>query len=224
MDYAAAKKRHPKLKVRNVRRLIRAIREADSLDLARAKAERKPLKIGRRRAVCRDAEIESATDIGRSKVPLVFFMGKWMSPAPVDARLAVTCISGEPACGTAACIAGFAGALTPESKRSLVDEAIWSITGDNWIFVLAEFLGIDFHTATDMISTGGCLGDAGVYDWNVKPRHAVRLLENFLETGKVDWFKAMGVNRHSAWSHSITKAEMEARRMDEGALDAARAA
>ena len=220
MDYSRAKTLHPNLKVGNVKRLIKAIRESDHLVLAKAKAEREPLKIGKRRAKCRDAEkIFSTGDIGKSGLPLVFSMENWMTAAPVDPDS--SCINydlDEPACGTAACIAGFAGALMPESKGFMVKEAIMSPIGEPWIEVLGEFLGIDYHTAYRMTSAD--TGDAGVYNYHVKPRHAVRLLENFLKTGKVDWMKAMGVKKRGRWNYSSTKIEAAALRREARELEA----
>ena len=225
MDYSKAKKLHPKLKVRNVKRLIAAIREADSLQLARAKAKREPLMVGNRAALCSDARIERAEGIGNRKVPLVFCMAAWMHPASTHERHVtrfgeIHAYSGsEPTCGTAACIAGFAGTLMPKSWLPAVEKAVRSDDCHRWESILAEFIGVDERTADEMTSTN--LSHAGIYNHHVQPRHAVRLLENFLETGKVDWFKAMG---RSDGLGGSTKAEMKALRRDAEALDAALAA
>ena len=223
MDHSKAKKLHPKLKVRNVKKLIGAIREADSLELARARAAREPLKVGRRNAVCRDAVVRSVEDIGKSKVPLVFFMATWINPAPVDPVMGIVDPESsrwakarkEPTCGTAACIAGFAAALMPDSAVPRVN---WAIRrGEGWDRLLAEFLGVDDWTAATMTNLGLSDRGCGAVNREVQPRHAVRLLEIFLETGKVDWLRAMGRKRVPRGA-KITSAELRALRMDEMAL------
>ena len=219
MDYSKAKKKHPKLKVRNVKRLIAAIRESDHLNLARARAEKSPLKIGKRGATCADASINMASDIGKSRVPLVFDMSSWLDPAPVAAqwcpRLADSpSFRNDPACGTAACIAGFAATLAPESILRLVEEAIEIGSCFRWEIFFAEFLGIDTWTAGRMTSVQEVPG--GIHNDQVRPRHAVRLLETFLRTGEVDWCKAMGMKKDG----SVTKVEEAAFRRENRELEA----
>ena len=233
MDYSRAKKKHPKLKVGNAKRLIKAIRDAEPLELARAKAELNPLKIGRRRAVCRDAQIDSVDDIGKKigkKVPLVFDMANWMRASPVSelfgrGHLSIDALRTTPTCGTAACIAGFAGALMPKSAKanSMVWTALHRDDSYGWEGVLAEFLGIDEETASEMTS----VMLTGIYNEDVRPRHAVRLLEIFLKTGNVDWMTAMGVKENPNPTRCTpipTAAEERARRREDRVLEAAEAA
>ena len=215
MDYARAKKLHPKLKVRNVKRLIREIRRSAPVEMARARAVREPLKVGRREAVCRDAYIGAADDIGKSRVPLVFNMTNWMVPEPVERGLMGISLSRvTPTCGTAACIAGFAAALTPKSGRFLVDKALRHCSHRTWERVLADFIGVDEETADKM--TGTDLAHMQVFNSHVLPRHAVKLLEIFLETGKVDWARAMGRKKDG----EVTKAEAAALRREEMEMEA----
>ena len=226
MEYATAKKKHPNLKVRNVKRLIKAISESDPLDLARVKAAKKPLKVGKRKATCRDADVNSEKGMANPRVPLVFFMAAWMSPAPVDDPDDIGYVSpfrvdwpkmqNEPTCGTAACIAGFAGALSPKPARVRLRKDLRHMGGRCWARLLAEFLGIGTRTADRMVSVGN-MGHLEFYNRDVQPRHAVAMLENFLETGKVEWKKAMGRNS----SGRRTAEELEAMCMDERALSAA---
>ena len=129
----------------------------------------------------------------------------------------------DPACGTAACIAGFAGALTARGRMEddvvhLLDAAVR--TGHGWNYVLAGFLGVDALTARSMVSV-----DAGwgIGNGRVRPRHAVRLLDTFLETGEVDWVKAMGRKRAGGRITS-TAAERAMAKRDRAAVKAARAA
>ena len=227
MQYAAVKKKHPNLKVRNAKKLIEAIRESDPVDLARARAEKNPLKVNGRIVVCTDTMVESADEIRKSKFPLVFDMETWLGAAEVpntEYRFAYETAS----CGTAACIAGFAGALMmrgrgkkSESDVRLVDR-VAGAHGPNrgWVLVLAEFLGIDPETARAMTTTDDSVALGGVGDHDVRPRHAVRLLEIFLETGRVDWVNAMG--RRRVGDECVATYEEKARARDD--LDALRAA
>ena len=216
-DYSKAKKLHPKLKVRNVKRLIAAIRKSEHLDLAMAKARKNPLKIRGQIACVSDATFYSAESMADSRVPLVFHMPTWMDAAAVDPDRAMRMPKVDsPVCGTAACIAGFAGdlmarggALDSEAKRR-VEFAI--CVNHGWNTILADFLGIDKKTAERMTSaTVDGWANPGFGNEDVRPRHAVRLLEIFLETGMVDWLKAMGRSRGG----NVTKVEKAALRVDE---------
>ena len=229
MDYSKAKKLHPNLKVGNAKRLIAAIRKADSLELALAKAKKGPPKIGNQIFFMHDVELYSATDMAESRLPLVFHMPTWMDAVAVNpAAWARAPDRDMPTCGTTACIAGFAGSLMARG-RGLEDKARAQITfavctNHGWNWVLAEFLGIDEFTAERMSSAE--FGEVGERDCmafrneNVRPRHAARLLEIFLKTGKVDWARAMGMKKVGG-EFRTTAAEKALARKDMAALEAA---
>ena len=224
MDYSKAKKLHPKLKVGNVKRLIAAIRKADSLEMAMAKAKKSPLKIGNHFVFMHDVELYSATDLAKSKVPLVFHMPTWMDPVAANPADWLRRPDRDmPTCGTAACIAGFAGSLMARD-RSLDDKARNIIgfaicTNSGWTRILAEFLGIDEFTAERLSSAEReDRHRMSFRNENVRPRHAARLLEIFLKTGKVDWARAMGMKK-VGMEFRMTVAEKAMARKDMKALE-----
>lgn len=82
-------------------------------------------------------------------------------------------------CGTAHCIAGWAGVLfgTPGEFHG-------SSFG-------REALGLDEETALDLFYCGdGAEGDEA---WNSTPQQAVRVLDHLIATGEVDWSVAAEV-------------------------------
>lgn len=74
------------------------------------------------------------------------------------------------ACGTTACIAGFAS-IASEPK------AVWySVRGDRVEFIGREFLGLSIEAAEELF-----------YNFSATFEQAIRCLENYGETGVVDW-------------------------------------
>ena len=214
-DHSELKKRHPKAKVRNIKRLIAAIREMDHVDLAFERARINPPKINGRKITDAQVErsLENVTRLGKSKVPISFNMKTWIGSGDSFGGLT---------CGAAACICGVAGALAsrePKTRanaelRKTVNKAIKLQIGAAWRSALAEFLGIDYEASARMSSVVAydCIGRHMIdqdYNGNVEPRHAVKMLERFLETGKVDWWHAMGRNRKTK---GLTRAEAKLRK------------
>ena len=210
--YAKLKKLHPNAKVRSIKRLIKAIGDSEIWEIEMIKAIQKPKKAGGEivtRSLANQA-IKSAAELGKAGIPMAFDMTDYMT-APEnpfihgvsDAPLAKGGFRICPTCGTAACIAGFAGALAARSgtdPRSAEmrrlngvlrngQSATDSASSASWTQVLADFMGIDGDVANKMISVRHSSPD---FNEDVKPRHAVKLLEKFLETGRVDWDHAMG--------------------------------
>ena len=225
-DYSRLKARHPNAKVRNIKRLIAEIRKMESYELVREKARIKPLKIGGRKVTGKMAKdsMGSVASLGKSRMPLVFCMGTWMDSVLREC--------GEESCGTAACIAGTAGALAArdfagsklenpdlQDDLQLVLERGDDLDQDrmqlHWTSVLSGFLGVDRVTSERLSSVGVIRGSAWD-DWDgcnrVEPRHAVKLLEKFLETGKIDWLHAMGRNPKT---RALTVREKAARKREE---------
>ena len=213
MDYSKAKKLHPKLNVRSAKRLIAAIRGSER---SPGSFRILPVKSGGRPATPSMLRTDGSLAKSGGNYPIYFDMDKWMSVVeskrPRDG-------SGSGACGTAACIAGFAYVLraqegkkprhaTMAGFRSWTSRtrgvAVWS----SMVKALADYLGVDAKTAERMASVS--LSARGLDDSNrdVEPRHAVRMLESFLETGEVEWSRAMGRKKDG----TLTVAELKKRR------------
>ncbi len=79
----------------------------------------------------------------------------------------------EHPCGTACCIGGHA-ALALKKERMTPEQAVMSF-------------GVGSSIDADMI----CYPDPKHPGWRAKPRHAIRLLEHYRDTGVVDWDFAM---------------------------------
>ena len=226
--YAKLKKLHPSAKVRSIKRLISALRKMDHVDLAHERARTDPPKINGRKIT--DAQVErslaSVARIGKSRMPISFSMGHWLSSVPPESFF------DDASCGAAACIAGLAGALAarePKKEhadlRRYLEKAIDMDDPGEWTKVLAEYLGVDRMTASFMTTvfvgeSRGVETSASDRDTNldVAPRHAARLLEKFLETGKVDWIHAMGRNSNT---RELTQKERKERKLEEAQLEAA---
>lgn len=225
-DHSKLKKLHPKAKVGNIKRLIKAIRESEHMHAAEAKhlPFNECPKINGREMTVSMTTVESAKKLSsnmNSNVPLVFNMCMWLEPAFIYLRKCKRRKTGHrsqyQSCGTAACIAGFAGALMAKGNPGrnhckIIDDAIGDKNYMSWSIVLAEFMGIEASIAEKMTS----VQDYVPCDMNhiVRPRHAVKLLEKFLDTGKVDWMHAMGRRRNSRGI--LTKAEMAMRIREAG--------
>ena len=213
-DYAKLKKLHPKAKVGNIKRLIRAIGNSGHWEAEMLDACRKPRKVGGRALtldMAKDA-ISSTENLGKTRVPMTFDMTDFMY-VPRIRR------TGGPSCGTAACIAGFAGALASRGSAAgdcRLDGLLRNKGSKvSWVGILADFMGIDKHTANKMISVG-CHED---FNDNARPRHAVKLLEIFLATGNVDWRRAMGRKRGSGDAWVLTRAEERMRNRDQAIFE-----
>ena len=167
-DYTKLKKRHPKAKVRNIKRLIEAIRKSEHVSCARNMPEFDEMKIP-------ESKRYSSSDfsVAGGSIPVAFDHSLWVES--MYSR-------GGHFCGTAACVAGFAyilqarGGDLPGRRSRGISKS------------LAAFIGVNHKTAM-RISRGPAFSSND----RVWPRHAVALLENFLETGKVDWRHAFGV-------------------------------
>ena len=223
-DYSKAKKLHPNLKVRNAKALIAEIRRAEwspgsgALPPART-GDGSPL----REPIMRmDGSLTVSG--GGGKYPIYFDMCEWLQTVESNQH------DDDSVCGTAACIAGFAYVLTfrQEAIRGIPHDATIAIfrkwrreMNGHWVYgmvmILAKFLGVDYATAKRMSSLNDdmgfttCIDDS---DSDVEPRHAVAMLEHFLETGKVDWNRAMGRQADGA----LTRAEDRRRHRARDAL------
>ena len=235
MVYSKAKKLHPNLKVRNAKRLIEAIRKSEpSPDHFTMPPAESGGKIVRRFMLRTDGSLTRSGD----RLHIYFDMTFWINavrasatPPPGIAKkeLFYEGESHEPVCGTAACIAGFAYILqardaakkgTRAKYRTMA--AIEKMTrGEDhekfridMLGALENFLGVDQPTAlrmSDLTPQVHGLDESGWghdYNSNVEPRHAARMLEIFLETGFVEWKKAMGRKLDGA----LTRAEVNRRR------------
>ena len=189
MDCSKAKRMHPNLNVDNAKALIEAIGGSEP------------------------SPGDGALPPQRSRHPMFFDMTKWFN-------LVKSNRPDDPICGTAACIAGFAYALSlkaerdgrPGSAAHIVQRPVGTMT-------LADFLGVEYATAREMASIQHLVSERSHgfdfdVDSDVEPRHAARMLEIFLETGHVEWRRAMGRNPDG----SMTEAEENRRRMTGEAL------
>ena len=197
-DYTKLRKLHPKAKVGNIKSLIKMIEDSGywKTDLLNARID--PPKVNGRRVTYSMASrsINGARAMKKSRVPISFNMSTFGRVArDEDGHV----------CGTAACSAGFAVMLSARAARSKA--ALDRIDDQSWESTLADFMGIDAITADDMTAVGGPCPES---NGDVKPRHAVRLLEIFLETGEVDWARALGW-RKAAGGLAMTKAEEKMR-------------
>ena len=84
-------------------------------------------------------------------------------------------------CGTAACIAGFAGLLTGSGR--IVVERMGAAS-------LVDFLGISFEDADRMAYPHGAYPDEDRLR-KITAEQAIRMLEIHRDTGKVDWSSAL---------------------------------
>ena len=229
-DYAKLKKLHPRAKVRRIKRLISELRKMIPMDLAHERSRIDPPKIGGRKVTLKMAanSLASVESLGKSNVPISFGMGDWLASVPI-----MFAAHADATCGTSACIAGLAGVLAarePKAKANadllgFLKDALRGDDCDDWVMVLAEYLGVDHRTACSMtqVSRGEDMGvgpsrDDFDYNRHVGPRHAVRLLEKFLDSGKVDWIHAMGRNSKT---RELTQKERKMRVMEEKQFEAA---
>ena len=221
--YAKLKERHPHANVRNIKRLIAVIKESDHWKVGREKARIKQPKANGGDLMWSMAYKASGNvrALGEGNVPLLFDMTNWMqamttenmdiTPEDVDMwNGSVMDVESLHSCGTAACIAGFAGALMARSRHTgMLEQALRFGHALHWEAVISEFLGIGGTAVRQLVSVGECPD----HNCDVMPRHAVRLLETFLETGRVDWAKAMGWKRYE-FEWILTKKEQAARIRD----------
>ena len=207
-QYAKAMQKHPNLNVRNVERLIERIGESVSWRKGRAMVD------GELRPDRTCKEIAEA-DMRGGRNPLDF--GMHVVAGHYDRRR-----NGDIAlCGTAACIAGFARALRVEDRMGFLGFLIKPkvtldrIKNRSWMglfcdnnsdLLLAKFIGVKPRVASRMF-----LCECSDPNHIVEPRHAVKLLQKFLKTGKVDWKHAMGRKKNG----NLTKAEERLRRAEE---------
>ena len=215
LDCAKAKARHPGLKPENVRRLIDAI----GASIPRRLAQQKPLfaeggrPMDRGETMSRNAVVDPA-GLGPESIRVSFSLVHWIEY--IGARG-----FSRHSCGTAACISGFAHImLRGDSGKSV--RCGKELGQERALKSLGEFIGVERKHAREMAM---CRTDDG--NDAVQPRHAVALLERFLDTGEIEWRRAMG--REKDWGRPgktrLTERE-EALREDERAmvLDAQNAA
>ena len=180
IDCCRAKAKHPDLKPENVRRLIDAIRAAVPRSLAR----QKPLfaeggrPMDRDETMARNAVVDPA-GLDSESVRVCFSLSHWIDY--VGARG-----FSRHSCGTAACISGFAHIML-EGDRGKSVRCGKDLGQENALKSLAEFVGVERPHALNMAM---CRTEDG--NDEVQPRHAVALLERFLDTGEIDWMHAMG--------------------------------
>ena len=180
---------HPNFKLKNARRLITALWRSVPARIARER----PLLVNGSHVDDRDiAHMEIDADGKRpDRIPLAYDQETWGSAIVFRRDL-------KHSCGTAACIAGFAwllreadtdGGVTMTSFmeavrarsdiRSDMDPRTCAMEN-----ALAGFLGVSIDAARRM--------SACELNSQIQPRHAVAMLEDFIETGRVDWRRALG--------------------------------
>ena len=189
---------HPKFNLANARRLIAALSNADSAEIAREK----PLEFNGSFAARGDifhlpVDPGSAERRNPKRVPVAYNQRAWSCMLQTETWASnSTPMTWSNSCGTAACIAGFAWLLREADKgegveaHRFVEELADGIGPDASMDALEEFLGIDRDASSQMSGTLPCLLLDG---HSVQPRHAVAMLERFIETGKVDWVRALGL-------------------------------
>ena len=194
MEYAEAMAENPNLNPRNVERLITAISQSDPIEIAQLKPmvrDGKP--VSRKAAMKRNVSMGMA-DPGR--IPLVYDQSEWMGALDDEYD------RGHP-CGTIACIAGFAFVMTEQDAGRDTSAAVMlkkisrrtpQNISDFMTLIFAKFIGVERHIANLMSSDDYLPFDK----CSAQPRHAVAMLEWFLETGKVDWRRARGWTRTDA--------------------------
>ena len=175
---------HPDFNLANAHRLIAALRGAAHVNIACVT----PLEIDGSHVTKEDV-LDRSVDIEGSdpeRIPVAFNHGSWSMHLRdrIDPRYS---------CGTAACIAGFAHLLLQADKGrtlSVRDMSRLSASADKKTTVvrsLAEFLGTSIAAAERISEMPDMLSGS-----SVKPRHAVAMLEYFIETGNVEWDHAIG--------------------------------
>ena len=218
-DYSKLKARFPNAKVGNIKRLIAAIRRSEGSDGAvalwrawRDDARRDtasgPQRISRhcidsRGATSRRIRAKADTNVsGRGSGRVGFSMNGWINIYESDHE-----------CGTCACIGGFAY-LLGDGRDAETPPA--SIKFDEHF---ADFIGIDYRTIKGWSTAKEICIPSDHRMSDVRPRHAVALLERFLETGVVEWDRAMGINSRTG---DPTNREMRERRREDRKIAAAR--
>ena len=185
---------HPNFNLKNAHRLIAALRNAAPMDIARER----PLEINGFPAARRDVlhlPVDPASGDRRDqgRVPVAYNQGAWSC-------MVLTKSWTPDSCGTAACIAGFAWLMRESDKGEdvsadrFVTELSARAGGYSCMDALKDFLGISLHAASLMSDTTPCsLLDSPLDRRSVQPRHAVAMLEGFIEAGRVDWVRALGL-------------------------------
>ena len=225
-DYSRAKKLHPNLKVRNAKALIAEIRRAEPSPgfFTHPPARKKNGDPVRPHMLRTDGKLMRSGE----KYPIYFDMCQWFRELDSNQK------GDDSVCGT---VAGFAFVLknrqdAKRGKRPRVasvpaftkraahsDSGVWG----TMVGALEEFLGVDAATATMMSSIYGarrrCVDDSND---DVEPRHAVAMLEHFLETGEVDWNRAMGRKRDGRLTNAEWLKRCEAVRIMEALKEEAR--
>ena len=207
---AKARAKHPGLKPENVRRLIDAIGGS----VPRSMAQQRPLfaeggrPLDRKETMRRNVAIGAdAADSG--SIPVCFDLGTWIDY--VGSRG-----FSRHSCGTAACISGFAHIMLEGDRGESVrcgDE----LRQQGAIKSLMEFVGVKRSVA---FAIANCM----TADRNeaVQPRHAVALLERLLDTGDVDWHRAMGrVKNRLGRGSEMTKRERALRARERALVEEA---
>lgn len=117
-----------------------------------------------------------------------FNMEDWTNHSKYDA------VYPENICGTPSCIGGWAEAIMIYEG---VDYAELDASTD--ISVIADWLGISDQQACHIFYPGSDLSvNTGLIDpYNATRYQAIKLLENLIETGEVNWNYAMGVENVS---------------------------
>ena len=225
---------HPNFNLKNARRLIAALRNAVPEMVARER----PMEINGSPATKGDLlnlRVDIACAEGQDppkRVPVAYAQGTWASALKDRANHMHSC-------GTAACIAGFAWLLREKDRGSEVTVSEFMKAGGTSLRkhphamedVLAEFLGVSIGAAKRMSAHTRVF----FLHHSPQPRHAVAMLEWFMETGEVDWWRASGFvergRRKRDWRGlrpwrrlEWTDSEIRMQADDRRSVDAARAA
>ena len=179
-ERVGAHKHHPNFNLKNARRLIAALQRSVPARIARER----PMEIGGSPVIPVDI-LHMAVDAEGTDpkgVPLAYHQASWGS-------MVKDSLAPSNSCGTAACIAGFAFLMLKADKGAKA-RVVDLVTGSVDVYkgkmdALAEFLGVSLFEARCM-STPHCEGVMP------QPRHAVAMLERFVETGEADWHSACG--------------------------------
>ena len=184
--------RHPKAKPRNILRLIEMLRAAPTYH-----------------EVVHDVELSRNRKVAEQPVDdrvLAFYMPRyhihaWIKGPRIRGRKGDGMDAFHPPhrCGTAACIAGFAQVAMLGAEKSVEQEAVDYTATES----MERYIGCSLETVMSMASAN-VRGDSNA---NVRPRHAIAMLEWFLKTGVVSWNRAMGRDR----SGSMTRQERDLR-------------
>ena len=184
-ERAGVHEHYPDFNMANARRLIAALRRAEPADVA---CER-PMEIGGspldRSSILDMAASAEGTHPGAA--PLAYNQSTWGTIVyhPWGSRVPAH------VCGTAACIAGFAWLMREADRgRDVSVEGLASSNNEDneMVCALAEFLGVGESAASRM-----SINQCGAF--RPHPRHAVAMIERFIETGRVDWQRAIGCVR-----------------------------